>query len=65
MIEPFSILAYVSEPAWELPQQVDEFSIQVLNAAFNLALVLGIGRMSKLSFKPVSTAPVLPSLLKL
>jgi hypothetical protein len=53
------------EPSRELAQWINEFSIEVLDAPLNLALVLRIRRMSKLSLDPMLTAPVLPLLLKL
>jgi len=53
------------KPAGKLPQLIDELSVEVSDATFNLALILRIRRMSKLCINPVSTAPVLPLLLKL
>ena len=44
---------------------VDEFSIEILDAAFNLALILRVRRMSKMSLNTMQAAPALPLLLKL
>src|SRR3989337_3964274 len=66
MVKPVSVLVYLTfEPSRELAQWINEFSIEVLNAPFNLALVLRIRRMSKLSLNTMLTAPVFPLLLKL
>src|SRR4030067_2183708 len=66
MVKPVSIVAYFAfEPFRKLPQRIDELSIQVLNAPFNLALVLRIRRMSKMRVNAMLTAPVLPLFFKL
>ena len=65
MIKPISVIADMPKPAGKLPQLIDELSVEVLDTTFNLALVLRVRRMSKLSIDPMSPAPVLPLLLKL
>jgi hypothetical protein len=66
MVEPFSVVGqFAFEPFWKLPEVIDELSIQVLNAPLNLALVLRIRRMRKMSFNAMQTAPFLPFLLEL
>src|SRR3990170_4869549 len=60
MIEPFPvILQSAFEPSRKLPKMVNKLSIQVLDAPFNFALVLRIGRMRKMR---LSTMPFTPSL---
>src|SRR3990172_1872865 len=66
IVKPVSVLVYLTfEPSRELAQRINEFSIEVLDASFNLALVLRIRRMSKLSLNTMLTTPVLQLILKL
>jgi len=44
---------------------INELSVKILNAPFNLALVLRIRRMSKICLNTMQTAPSLPLFLKL
>jgi hypothetical protein len=53
------------EPSRELAQWINEFSIEVLDASFNFALVLWVRRMRKMRLNTMLTAPVFPLLLKL
>jgi len=46
------------EPSRELAQWINEFSIEVLDAPFNFALVLSIRWMSKLSLNAMFTAAI-------
>ena len=66
MVKPVSVIAYLAvEPLRNLTQMINELSVKVLNAPFNLALVLRVRRMSKMRFNMMHTAPVFPLLLKL
>jgi hypothetical protein len=66
MVKPVSVIAYLAvEPLRNLTQMVNELSVKVLNAPFNLALVLRVRRMSKMRLNATLTAPVFPLLLKL
>ena len=66
MVEPFCVfLQSAFEALRELPEMINELSVQVLNASFDLALVLRIRRMRKMSLNTVPTAPVLPLPLEL
>lgn len=66
MVKPVFVLAYLAfEPFRELAQWINEFSVEVLDASFNFALVLRIRWMSKLSLSAMLTAPVFPLLFKL
>jgi hypothetical protein len=66
MVKPVLVFAYLAgEPLRNLKQMINELSVKVLNAPFNLALVLRVRRMSKMRLNTTLTAPALPLLLKL
>jgi hypothetical protein len=66
MVKPVSVLVYLTfEPSRELAQWINEFSIKILDASFNFALVLRVGRMRKMRLNTMLTAPVFPLLFKL
>jgi len=66
MIKPVSIRAYFAiEPFRKLAQMINELSVKVLNAPFNLAFVLRIRRMSKMRLNTMLSAPSLPLFFEL
>ena len=66
MIKPVSIFAYFAfEPFRKLPQVIHELTVKILDAPFNLALVLRIRRMSKMCLNTVAVTPVSPLISKL
>jgi hypothetical protein len=64
MVKPIFVFAYLTfEPLRKLEQRINEFSIEVLDASFNFALVLRVRWMSKLSLNAILTAPVFSALV--
>jgi hypothetical protein len=66
MVEPIPVLVQSPfEPAWKLSEMVNKLVVQVLNTPFNLAFVLRIRWMRKMSFNTVFLAPLFPVFLEL
>ena len=66
MIKPVSVLMYLAfEPFSKLAQMINELSVQVLDAPFNLTFIPRVRWMSKMSFNMVLTTLVFPLISKL
>jgi hypothetical protein len=56
MIKPLPVLAnFAAQPFRKFSKMIDKLSVQVLNAPLNLALVLPIRRIGKMSLNTMLT----------
>jgi hypothetical protein len=61
MVKPISVFTYFAlKPLRKLPQMNNELSVEILNATLNIALVLRIRRMRKMSLNTTVVAPPFP-----
>ena len=66
MVKPlFVLVQFAFEPFRKLPKIIDELPVQVLDAPLDLALVLRVRRMRKMSLNMTLTSSFLPLLLEL